>query len=93
MSESNPSTSVAEVPHGTQDEMFSRVISFFGNDAFSLVQKAKVVVVGLGGVGSHAAHLLARSGVNTIRLVCNFKLDHLMIFCKDISYNKFKLLD
>ena len=28
-----------------------------------------VIVVGLGGVGSHAAHMLARSGVGNIRVV------------------------
>jgi malate/lactate dehydrogenase len=28
-----------------------------------------VVVVGLGGVGSHAAHLLLRSGVGRLRLI------------------------
>lgn len=28
-----------------------------------------MIVVGLGGVGSHAAHMLARSGVGRLRLV------------------------
>ncbi|KAI2493519.1 ThiF family [Fragilaria crotonensis] len=30
---------------------------------------AKIVVVGLGGVGSHAAHMLARSGVGHLRMI------------------------
>lgn len=50
-------------------EQFSRIESFFGGDGFSAIQESFVIVVGLGGVGSHAANMLARSGVKKIRLI------------------------
>uniref|UniRef100_M4B175 THIF-type NAD/FAD binding fold domain-containing protein n=1 Tax=Hyaloperonospora arabidopsidis (strain Emoy2) TaxID=559515 RepID=M4B175_HYAAE len=50
-------------------EQMSRVASFFGSEGFDNVKNAFVVVVGLGGVGSHAAHMLARSGIGKLRLV------------------------
>merc|ERR1719174_658045 len=33
------------------------------------ISNASILIVGIGGVGSHAAHMLARSGVRYIRLV------------------------
>ena len=39
------------------------------NDGMERITSASVLVVGLGGVGSHAAHMLARSGVGYLRLV------------------------
>ncbi|KAF0699038.1 Aste57867_10383 [Aphanomyces stellatus] len=50
-------------------EQFSRINSFFGDEGFEKIQKAFVIVIGLGGVGSHAAHMLARSGVQHLRLI------------------------
>ena len=50
-------------------EQFARNEAFFGSDGQKKVHGAFVVVVGLGGVGSHAAHMLARSGVRKLRLV------------------------
>jgi tRNA threonylcarbamoyladenosine dehydratase len=35
----------------------------------SKIRKSTVIVVGLGGVGSHCAHLVARSGVERLILV------------------------
>ena len=56
----------------TQDdlvkEQLSRNISFLGEKQ-TLVQNGYIIVVGLGGVGSHAAHMLLRSGVGKIRLI------------------------
>ena len=49
-------------------DLFSRTSTFF-EDGFSRIQDSLVVVVGLGGVGSHAAHMLARSGIGRLRLV------------------------
>ena len=40
-----------------------------GEEGLSRLRKARVTIIGLGGVGSHAAHLLARSGIGYIRLV------------------------
>ena len=50
-------------------EQLSRNRSFFGDVAQARVERASVVVVGVGGVGSHAAHMLARSGVARLRLI------------------------
>lgn len=51
------------------NEQFTRNIQFFGVDSQMQVHNAFVVVVGLGGVGSHAAAMLARSGIGRLRLV------------------------
>jgi tRNA A37 threonylcarbamoyladenosine dehydratase len=48
---------------------FERTRLFFGDAAFARIRRAFVVVVGLGGVGSHAAGALARGGVRRLRLV------------------------
>ncbi|GAB4818660.1 hypothetical protein N2152v2_005706 [Parachlorella kessleri] len=50
-------------------EQLTRNVQFFGLEAQQQIAKAFVVVVGLGGVGSHAAHLLLRSGVGRLRLI------------------------
>jgi hypothetical protein len=50
-------------------EQFTRNVQFFGAEGQAAVAAAFVVVVGLGGVGSHAAHLLLRSGVGRLRLI------------------------
>ncbi len=48
---------------------FTRTIDFLGMEGFERLQRAFVVVLGLGGVGSHAAQALVRSGVGRLRLV------------------------
>jgi len=50
-------------------EQFSRNEQFFGKEAQKKLEDSFVVVVGLGGVGSHAAHMLVRSGVRKIRMI------------------------
>lgn len=50
-------------------EQLSRNRLFFGDDGQEALEGAFVVVVGLGGVGSHAAHMLARAGIGRLRLV------------------------
>ena len=50
-------------------ERFTRNLQFFGTAGQKRVSDAFVVVVGLGGVGSHCAHMLLRSGVSRLRLV------------------------
>lgn len=52
-----------------QEEIYSRVRFFFGREPFERLQSSFIIVVGLGGVGSHAANMLVRSGVTHIRLV------------------------
>jgi tRNA A37 threonylcarbamoyladenosine dehydratase len=60
--------------HGDYDddlvtEQLTRTASFLGPERFSLLRASFVVVVGLGGVGSHCTSALARSGVSKIRLI------------------------
>eukprot|EP01098_Paradermamoeba_levis_P012308 TRINITY_DN535_c0_g1_i1.p1 TRINITY_DN535_c0_g1~~TRINITY_DN535_c0_g1_i1.p1 ORF type:complete len:427 (-),score=129.91 TRINITY_DN535_c0_g1_i1:29-1141(-) len=42
---------------------------FFGDEVFKKVREKFVIVVGVGGVGSAAAHVLLRSGVGKLRLI------------------------
>ncbi|MCR4941413.1 MAG: tRNA threonylcarbamoyladenosine dehydratase [Campylobacter sp.] len=49
-------------------DRFSRIKSLLGDD-FSLLQKAKILVCGAGGVGGICADTLARSGVGEIVLI------------------------
>lgn len=63
----NSASSVLESSLTT--EQLSRNRQFFGAEGQSRVEKAFVIVVGCGGVGSHAAHMLARSGVARLRLI------------------------
>ncbi|XP_047319210.1 tRNA threonylcarbamoyladenosine dehydratase 2 [Impatiens glandulifera] len=50
-------------------EHLTRNIQFFGIDSQKRVCASYVVVIGLGGVGSHAANMLLRSGVGRLLLV------------------------
>ncbi|CEG48309.1 ubiquitin-activating enzyme [Plasmopara halstedii] len=51
------------------EEQLSRISAFFGPEGFAKVKNAFIIIIGLGGVGSHAAHMLARSGVGKLRLI------------------------
>ena len=48
---------------------YSRCRTLFGEDAFVKLQKAKVLILGVGGVGSYALDCLYRSGVQNITIV------------------------
>jgi tRNA A37 threonylcarbamoyladenosine dehydratase len=50
-------------------EQLARNIAFLGKDGVDRVQNSFVIIVGLGGVGSHAANMLLRSGVGKLRLI------------------------
>ena len=52
-----------------KEELTTRVRSFFGDEKFKILENKFVVVVGLGGVGSHAASMLVRSGIRRIRVI------------------------
>ena len=65
--QSHQSLSVAE--DEILAEHFTRNVQFFGVEAQQRVAESFVVVVGLGGVGSHCAHMLLRSGVSRLRLI------------------------
>lgn len=47
---------------------FKRVKDFYGADGFEMIREASVFVAGLGGVGSHCASALARSGIGKLYL-------------------------
>lgn len=51
------------------EEQLARNLVFLGEDGLKKLLDAFVVVVGCGGVGSHCAASLARSGVSKIRLI------------------------
>ena len=50
-------------------EQLTRNIQFLGAEGQAALADALVIVVGLGGVGSHAAHHLLRAGVGRLRLI------------------------
>ncbi len=50
-------------------EQLTRNVQFFGLEGQKKITDSFVVVVGLGGVGSHCAHMLLRAGVGRLRLV------------------------
>jgi tRNA A37 threonylcarbamoyladenosine dehydratase len=62
-------STASSLPKEVVSELFSRNLAFFGEDGFEHIREAFVVVVGLGGVGSHAAHMLARAGVRRLRVI------------------------
>lgn len=49
-------------------EIFTRTISLIGEEAFSRLASSSAAVFGLGGVGSHCAEALARSGIGRLYL-------------------------
>ena len=51
------------------DEAFLRTQMLLGADAMARLRRCHVIVFGLGGVGSYAAEILARSGVGELTLV------------------------
>jgi len=59
----------SDTPESIRKEMYSRICSFFGEEKFRHICDAFVIVVGLGGVGSHAINMLVRSGVRRVRII------------------------
>lgn len=48
---------------------YERTINLIGHDAFYKLSKKRVLIVGVGGVGSYAAEAVARSGIGEITLM------------------------
>ena len=65
----NAPTTDSHMPSALREEQLSRHTLYFGTQGMDKLKSASVVVVGLGGVGSHAAHMLARAGVSHLRLI------------------------
>ena len=51
------------------DLRFQRCELLFGTDDFAKIQNAKILILGVGGVGSYALDCLWRSGVSDITIV------------------------
>lgn len=50
-------------------ELFSRQIPFLGEERQDALSKAKVAVIGAGGLGSFVSSLLVRAGVGVVRII------------------------
>mmetsp|Transcript_16450 Transcript_16450/g.24099 ORF Transcript_16450/g.24099 Transcript_16450/m.24099 type:complete len:513 (-) Transcript_16450:36-1574(-) len=57
------------IPPEIRSEQLSRNELYFGPAGMESIVGASILIVGLGGVGSHTAHMLARAGVGYLRLV------------------------
>lgn len=57
------------MPESLRQEQLSRHVLYFGTEGMKKLGNSRVIVVGLGGVGSHAAHMLARAGVSHLRII------------------------
>ena len=68
--------------------MFERLIALFGQDRFTKLEKARVLVVGLGGVGGYALEALVRSGVKNITIVDGDVVEESNLNRQIISNNK-----
>ena len=51
------------------DFMFERIVDLIGKEKFDLLQKKKILIVGIGGVGGYAFETLVRSGINNIDII------------------------
>ena len=49
--------------------MFERLIELIGEDKFNEIQSKKILLVGVGGVGSYALEALVRNGFNNITII------------------------
>ena len=63
------SSSSSSIPSHIRDEQLSRHTLFFGPENMSRITQSRICIVGLGGVGSHTAIMLARAGCRHLRLI------------------------
>ncbi len=55
--------------------MFDRLIKLIGEDNFNKIQSKKILLIGVGGVGSYALEALVRNGFNNIDIIDFDKID------------------
>ncbi|MBQ2672199.1 MAG: tRNA threonylcarbamoyladenosine dehydratase [Clostridia bacterium] len=76
------------------ENRFSRTELLIGKDGLDKLKKSKVIVFGLGGVGSFVAEALARGGIGSISLVDSDKVDitniNRQLIADDTTVGKFK---
>ena len=51
------------------DERYSRTVKMTGEEGLAKLRASKVLIVGVGGVGSYAAEAVGRAGVGHITLM------------------------
>lgn len=56
-------------PFSSSDDNFSGINRLYGNEAYDLIRKMHVCVIGIGGVGSWVVEALARSAVGKITMI------------------------
>ena len=54
---------------------FERVIPILGKENFNKLQKANIIIFGIGGVGSYVAEALVRTGIGNITIVDGDKIE------------------
>lgn len=59
----------SSIPPDMRSEQLSRNELFFGPEGLESIKNSRILILGLGGVGSHAANMLARAGVGYLRIV------------------------
>jgi len=57
------------LPAEIREEQLSRHTLYFGKEGMERLRNAKIVVVGVGGVGSHVAHMVSRVHVKWTRML------------------------
>ena len=55
----------------TDEDPFSRTLMLLGPTALDILERSKVAVFGVGGVGGYATEVLARSGIGELHLIDN----------------------
>ncbi len=55
--------------------MFDRLIALIGEEKYKLIASKKILLIGVGGVGSYALEALVRNGFNNITIVDYDKID------------------
>jgi tRNA A37 threonylcarbamoyladenosine dehydratase len=68
-SSSSSSSQLFALPTALRQEQLSRHTLYFGKAGMERLQQARICVVGVGGVGSHTVHMLARAGIGCIRII------------------------